>query len=35
MRSDWEPESLTERAYDVEKNMRLVEDANARWAGPG
>jgi len=29
-RSEWEPESLTERAYDVEKNMRLFEDANAR-----
>lgn len=29
-RSEWEPESLTERAYDLEKNMRLFEDANAR-----
>ena len=29
-RSEWEPESLTERAYDVQKNMRLFEDANAR-----
>ena len=29
-RSEWEPETLTERAYDVEKNMRLFEEANAR-----
>jgi predicted metal-dependent enzyme (double-stranded beta helix superfamily) len=30
-RSEWEPETLTERAYDVEKNMRLFEEANARF----
>ena len=29
-RSEWEPETLTERAYDVEKNMRLFDEANAR-----
>jgi predicted metal-dependent enzyme (double-stranded beta helix superfamily) len=29
-RSEWDPETLTERAYDVEKNMRLFEQANAR-----
>jgi predicted metal-dependent enzyme (double-stranded beta helix superfamily) len=28
-RSEWEPESLTEQAYDVEKNLRLFEEANA------
>jgi len=32
-RSEWEPESLEERRYDVEKNMRLFEEANARLAG--
>ena len=31
-RSEWEPETLTERAYDVEKNMRLFEEANARFS---
>ncbi len=30
-RSEWDPESLTERAYDVEKNMRLFQEANARF----
>jgi predicted metal-dependent enzyme (double-stranded beta helix superfamily) len=29
-RSEWDPETLTERAYDVEKNMRLFTEANAR-----
>ena len=29
-RSEWEPESLTERSYDVDKNMRLFEEANSR-----
>lgn len=28
-RSEWEPENLTEKTYDVEKNMRLFEEANA------
>lgn len=29
-RSEWEPEVLVERRYDVEKNMRLFEQANER-----
>ena len=29
-RSEWDPETLTERPYDREKNMRLFEAANAR-----
>lgn len=28
-RSEWDPETLTERPYDREKNMRLFEAANA------
>lgn len=31
-RSEWDPETLTERAYDVEKNMRLFKEANERFA---
>jgi predicted metal-dependent enzyme (double-stranded beta helix superfamily) len=31
-RSEWDPETLTECPYDVEKNMRLFEQANARYA---
>ena len=31
-RSEWDPETLTERPYDREKNMRLFEAANARVA---
>jgi len=27
-RSEWDPETLTERPYDWDKNMRLFEDAN-------
>jgi len=27
-RSEWDPETLLERQYDVEKNMRLFEAAN-------
>lgn len=27
-RSEWDPETLLERPYDVEKNMRLFEEAN-------
>jgi predicted metal-dependent enzyme (double-stranded beta helix superfamily) len=27
-RSEWEPESLEERPYDIEKNMNLFEEAN-------
>ena len=29
-RSEWDPEDLVEKTYDVEKNMRLFEEANAR-----
>src|SRR5271156_3751905 len=29
-RSEWDPETLIERAYDVAKNMRLFTEANAR-----
>jgi predicted metal-dependent enzyme (double-stranded beta helix superfamily) len=29
VRSEWDPETLLERRYDVEKNMRLFEEANA------
>jgi predicted metal-dependent enzyme (double-stranded beta helix superfamily) len=31
-RSEWDPEALTERRYDVEKNMRLFREANERFA---
>jgi predicted metal-dependent enzyme (double-stranded beta helix superfamily) len=27
-RSEWEPETLTEQDYNIERNMRLFEDAN-------
>jgi predicted metal-dependent enzyme (double-stranded beta helix superfamily) len=33
VRSEWDPETLLERRYDVEKNMRLFEEANAVLAG--
>ena len=29
-RSEWDPETLCERAYDVDKTMRLFAEANAR-----
>lgn len=29
-RSEWDPETLLERRYDVEKNMRLFEESNAQ-----
>jgi len=29
-RSEWDPETLTERPYDMEKNRRLFTEANAR-----
>jgi predicted metal-dependent enzyme (double-stranded beta helix superfamily) len=29
-RSEWDPETLSERPYDVEKNVRLFAEANAR-----
>jgi predicted metal-dependent enzyme (double-stranded beta helix superfamily) len=33
-RSEWDPESLHEQAYDVKKALRLFEEANER-SGPG
>ena len=30
-RSDWDPETLQERPYDVERARKLIADANARW----
>lgn len=32
-RSEWDPETLEERPYDLEKNLKLFQDANAIWAG--
>jgi len=32
-RSEWDPELLTEGRYDVAKNMRLFEEANASYRG--
>ena len=31
-RSEWDPEVLTERPYDVQKNMRLFKEANERFS---
>jgi predicted metal-dependent enzyme (double-stranded beta helix superfamily) len=31
-RSEWDAETLAERPYDIEKNMRLFQEANARLA---
>lgn len=31
-RSEWNPESLIEGTYDIEKNMRLFEESNSRLA---
>ena len=31
-RSEWEPETLAERPYDIDKNMRLFAAANTRLA---
>ncbi|MBL6454548.1 hypothetical protein JMJ55_04375 [Belnapia sp. T6] len=33
-RSEWDPETLREERYDVAKNMRLFEEANAALLGP-
>lgn len=30
-RSEWDPETLLERPYDIEKNLHTFEEANARW----
>jgi predicted metal-dependent enzyme (double-stranded beta helix superfamily) len=32
-RSEWDPETLTERPYDREKNIRLFEEANLAYIG--
>ena len=29
-RSEWDPESLEERSYDIMKNMKLFEESNAK-----
>jgi predicted metal-dependent enzyme (double-stranded beta helix superfamily) len=31
-RSEWDPETLVEKRYDLEKNMRLFQEANSRLA---
>lgn len=31
-RSEWDPESLTEKPYDSAKTMRIFEEANAQYA---
>ncbi len=31
-RSEWDPESLVERPFDMERNMRRFQEANARFA---
>lgn len=33
VRSEWDPETLLEQPYDVEKNPRLFEEANAAYVG--
>jgi predicted metal-dependent enzyme (double-stranded beta helix superfamily) len=30
-RSDWDPETLQERPYDIERARKIVADANERW----
>ena len=30
-RSDWDPETLVERPYDVERARKVIADANERW----
>ena len=30
-RSDWDPETLEERPYDVERARKVIADANDRW----
>jgi predicted metal-dependent enzyme (double-stranded beta helix superfamily) len=34
-RSEWDPETLLEGRYDVERAMRLFEDANTHQPQPG
>lgn len=33
VRSEWDPETFLERPYDVERNLRLFEEANAAYLG--
>jgi len=30
-RSDWDPETLEERPYDVDRARKVIVDANERW----
>jgi hypothetical protein len=30
-RSDWDPDTLQERPYDVERTRKLFADADERW----
>ena len=30
-RSDWDPETLQERPYDIERARKIIADANERW----
>jgi len=32
-RSEWDPETLTERPYDIDANLRLFREFNERFAG--
>ena len=32
-RSEWNPETLTEERYDIDKSLRLFEESNGRLAG--
>ena len=32
-RSEWDPEKLEEHPYDIEKNMKFFENANAAFSG--
>lgn len=34
-RNEWDPETLTEQAYDVEKTLRLFKEANERYQAGG
>jgi hypothetical protein len=30
-RSDWDPETLEERPYDIARGRKVFDDANERW----
>ena len=34
-RSEWTPDTLEERPYDVERTKQLFADANERWRAEG